>query len=284
MNVRRLIALLLVFIPALHIFAGCDKYTEPAQSADIKRIVSLSPSITGQIIDLDAEDMLAGVTTWHPPLKKEIPVIGTYISPSIEKIISLKPDIIFISDEEGEVQRDYFIRRFNLRYYKFGKNRGFDSICENYLHLAGMIGRGELAASKIGIYRERLRSVKKSGTGLRVAFLVSVKPMVTVSGWSFISDIIRDTGAENIYSELDTPYPLITMESLVIKNPDAVIVMFKGDDIFLYNRLRHYRSINFINRKCIFVADENTTPYYTPGDYVKSVEHLSGILSRAGNE
>ncbi len=263
---------------------GCGESGKPESGADIKRIISLSPSITGQIIDLEAEDMIVGVTTWHPMLKKKIPIIGTYINPSIEKIIALKPDIIFISDEEGEVQRDDFIRRFSLRYHRFGKNRDFGSISKNYIDLAGMLGRKELAVRKIEQYSERLGRLKKSGTGVRVAFLVSVKPIVTVSGGTFISGIIKETGAENVYSELGSPYPLLTVESLVIKNPDAVIVMFRGDDIFLYEQLKRFKSVEFIRRKNIFIADENIIPYYSPENYVKSVENISALLDQIDND
>ena len=44
---------------------------------------------------------------------------------------------------------------------------------------------------KLNIIQSRLKNIKKSSSKLKVAFLVSVKPLITVSKLSHISDIIR---------------------------------------------------------------------------------------------
>ncbi len=268
-------------IMLLIVYPGCNKKTPQSADIPLKRIISLSPSITGQIIDLGAEASLAGVTLYHPPLKKEIPLVGTYISPSIEKIITLKPDIIFISEDDGDIQGTLFFNKFGLRYHRFGRNSDFKSICGNYLLLGSMIGRREEAAKKIEYYKERLEILKRSGPKYSAAFLVSVKPLITVSGRSHISGIIEDAGAVNVFSSLKGPYPILTLESLLVKNPDVVIIMNSGDDIYLRSRLKGFRNINFINRNNIFVAGDQYIPYYSPKEYVLSVEKISEILGRA---
>ena len=258
---------------------GCGENNSPGPSAPVKRIISLSPSITGQIIDLGAEDDIVGITPYHPPLKKEIPLVGTYITPSIEKIVTLKPDIIFMSEEDGEVQENSFFQKFGLRYHRFGRNSDFKSICNNYFKLAEMIGKRDQAVKKIEYYTGRLQNVRRSSSKYKVAFLVSVKPLITVSKSSHISDIIEQAGGINVFSDLAGSYPILTLESLIVKNPDLVIIMIPGEDLYLYSRLKSFRKIDFINRKNIFVAGDQYIPYYSPGEFVLSVEKISKILS-----
>jgi len=258
---------------------GCSDNNPRKENLQFKRIISLSPSITGQIIDLGAEDYIIGVTPYHPPLKKDIPLVGTYITPSIEKIIMLKPDIIFMSEEDGEIQQNSFFRKFGLRYYRFGRNSDFNSICSNYLILAGMIGRSGVALKKIEYYSDRLKDLRRSGSKLRVVFLVSVKPLITVSKLSHISDIIEKSGGINVFGDLAAPYPILTLEALIVKNPDVVIIMNRGEESYLYDRLKGFRNIDFINRKNIFVAGDEYIPYYTPEEFVLSAVKISEIVN-----
>ncbi|HNX25512.1 MAG TPA: helical backbone metal receptor [Spirochaetota bacterium] len=279
MAYRPVISYYLIIFFAVLVFQGCGKHSPQNENISGKRIISLSPSITGQIIDLGAEDNIVGVTPYHPPLKREVPLVGTYITPSIEKIISLKPDIIFMSEEDGEIQRNNFFEKFGLKYYRFGRNSDFKSICDNYYLLGEMIGERDSAVKKIHYYRKRLNDVKKETSGLKVAFLVSVKPLITVSKLSHISDIIIEAGGINVFANLDNPYPILTLESLIIKNPDAVIIMSPGEDRYLYHQLKNFNNIDFIKKKNIFVAGDDIIPYYSPKEYVLSVEKISEILS-----
>jgi len=277
MQYRSVISFIIILSAFLHM--GCDDAKNRNIDRPVERIISLSPSITGQIIDLGAEDKIVGVTPYHPPLKKEVPLVGTYITPSIEKIVTLKPDMIFLSEEDGDIQRNSFFEKFDLKYHRFGRNRDFKSICSNYTILAGIIGKSEIAESRISYYESRLKKIKKDGSELRVAFLISVKPLITISKLSHISDIIRKAGGVNVFDELDNPYPILTMESLIMKNPHVVIVMSPGDDAYLYHQLRDFTKVDFINKKNIFVSGYENIPYYSPKEFILSVEKIAGILN-----
>ncbi len=268
-----------IIILSVVLYQGCDNANNRNIDRPVERIISLSPSITGQLIDLGAEDKIVGVTPYHPPLKKEVPLVGTYITPSIEKIVTLKPDMIFLSEEDGDIQRNSFFEKFGLKYHRFGRNRDFKSICNNYTILAGIIGKSETARSRIGYYESRLKKIKRDGAELRVAFLISVKPLITISKLSHISDVIRNAGGVNVFDELDNPYPILTIESLIMKNPHVVIVMSPGDDVYLYHQLRDFTKVDFINKKNVFVSGDENIPYYSPKEYILSVEKISGILS-----
>jgi ABC-type Fe3+-hydroxamate transport system, periplasmic component len=61
-----------------------------------QRIVSLAPGITETLWALNLDDKIVGVTTFcdWPAAARTKPQIGGFTNPSIEKIVSLKPDLI----------------------------------------------------------------------------------------------------------------------------------------------------------------------------------------------
>ncbi|MCL2156231.1 MAG: helical backbone metal receptor [Leptospirales bacterium] len=270
---NRHIFLLIIIISSLK----CSN--ESASNSGSIRIISLSPSVTSQIIDLEAEDNLVGVTPYCPLNKEGVAIVGTYINPSIETIISLKPDIVLMSEEDRDIQRDNFFKKFGLNYYKFARNENFETICNNYKKLSDMIGKRDFAEKKIESYVNRLNKIKTGDVKLKTVFLVSVKPLITISDQSYISDIIKHAGGINIFKDLKNPYPILTIEALIIKQPHVVIVMNHGDDLFLRNRLKNFHNIEFVNKKNIFAIGDENIPYYTPKDYVISVEKIYEILN-----
>ena len=84
MSHRPVTLLFLNIIFAIISCQRCNDHSSDNENITGKRVISLSPSITGQIIDLGAEDSLVGVTPYHPPLKKDVAIVGSYINPSIE--------------------------------------------------------------------------------------------------------------------------------------------------------------------------------------------------------
>jgi len=274
---NRLIVLCFLIIIILSL--NCSN-SSPQNNPDSLRIISLSPSVTRQIIDLGAEANLVGVTPYCKPDKAGIAIVGTYINPSIETIISLKPDIVFMSEEDSDIQRDNFFKKFGLKYHKFGRNDNLETICNNYKKLSDILGKRDYAEKKIDLYIDKInRRGESMCSPTKIAFLISVKPLITISDQSYISDIIHKSGGINIFKDLKNPYPILTLEALIIKQPDVVIVMNHGDELYLENKLKDFKNIEFINKKNIFALGDENIPYYTPKDYVISVEKIYEILN-----
>jgi iron complex transport system substrate-binding protein len=268
--------LLVFFYPA-------DKKKTGQAESPIKKIVSLSPSITRQIIDLDSEDLLVGVTMYHPPLTREIEIVGTLVQPNIEKIVLLKPDIVFFSEEDNKVQFTEMLNSTNIRTHIFGSNDSFDTICRNYLELAGLIGKTDLAERKLVYYKGRLDSIIKPAGKKSVAVFVSNEPLIGAGGMSFIGKMIEHAGGANILSSLDQPYPILSIEHLVNLNPDIIISVsyHDGSNQTPFSIILHdFPELTAIRRNSLYTLPLDSVCYYTPGDYVKACGQISEIISR----
>src|SRR5262252_7094899 len=80
--------------------SACDRRaSQPAgQSAAAKRVVTLTPSSTEVVDALGAVDLIVGVDKYStvPEVVAHLPKVGDFLSPSLEAILALHPDIIFL--------------------------------------------------------------------------------------------------------------------------------------------------------------------------------------------
>jgi ABC-type Fe3+-hydroxamate transport system substrate-binding protein len=272
--------------PLLLILSCLPEKHAAVPAGPIARIVSLSPSISREIVDLGAGGLLVGVTSYDDVRGRGIKVIGTLVQPNLETIVMLRPDIVFYSGEDGLVQNIGRISGAGVATHRFGRNRNFNDICGNYTALAGMLGRLPAAQKKVNGYREILDRLKKRGRAAEpplVVFLISCTPLIAASADSFIGQIIGDAGGRCAYGGAGRPHPMVSMESLVQTDPDVIIAMTGGDDVddFFRRLSRDFKDLAAVSHGNMHAISPDTIPFYTPSDYVKSVERISYILEKS---
>lgn len=257
----------------------------PARPAHAERIVSLSPSLSREIVDLSQRRRLAGVTSYDDYRDAGVALVGTLVQPDLETIVLIKPDLVVYSEEDGLVQNVGRFRDAGIVLYRFRRNRNFNDICANYLDLARIMGRVPEARKKIGEYAASLRRItmRSSPASLRgrrrVAFLLSHNPLIAASTESYIARIIQDAGGACIYSDAGRPYPPVSLESLVIADPDLIISMAGDDSENFFRRLsRDFPGLKAVRNHACHAIASDTIPYYTPADYLKSVERMADII------
>ncbi len=248
---------------------------------DIRRIVSLSPAITRQIVDLDSEDLLVGVTSYHPPLKRDVQITGSKDQPNIETILSLKPDIVFSSKEDSSTQNIERLEYSGIRTYTFDWNSDLEAIFANFIDLARIIGKEDLAYQKVKEYRAKVDRYRVSSRSCKAAFFVAHDPLVTTSNASFIGRAIEDAGGENVFGNLEVPYPKLSVEHLIAMNPDVIISMMPDADNFFNDLLGDFDYMGVIRFKNIYSITPDKICYYDPKDYVESVMIISDIIKKA---
>ncbi|HOO72596.1 MAG TPA: helical backbone metal receptor [Spirochaetota bacterium] len=274
-------------ILALSLFS-CSKDGQQGKGTYTK-IVSLSPSITRQIVDLGSEEFLAGVTSYHPPLKKKVPVIGTITRPNIELIMLTAPDVVFCSEEDQGVQNISRITAAGINVVVFPRALTFADLARNYEKLGRCIGRESVAAAKLKQYREEYDSLVNNNAEKRihekvtVAFIVSQRPLIVVSGKSFIGNIIRDAGGRNMYESAGLPYPIISPESLVHEDPDMVLSIIPGTAVFLKNIFKGIRCSSLASGSVYDIKPDHVA-YYTVSDYLVSVTEVSALIKQTGQK
>jgi iron complex transport system substrate-binding protein len=236
-----------------------------------RRIVSLAPSITEILFALGLDSEIAGVTDFcdYPEGSLAKPRIGGFINPSLEKIISLKPDLIIgIRDgnREETLQR---LRELGLSVFRVDP-RGFDGVMRTIRNLGGIVGREERAgriADAMVKKKDHIRALTRSHHKPKVFFQVGDAPMVTVGKETLTADLIRLAGGRNVAEYESMEYPLYSVEAVIKKAPE-VIIMSSMDNRKDYSssvrKWQSWKAIPAVKTNAIHVIDSNLVDRPTP--------------------
>jgi iron complex transport system substrate-binding protein len=193
-----------------------------------QRIVSLSPSTTEILFALGLNDRIAGVTNYcnYPPEAKEKPSVGDYTAPNMEKLISLDPDLILVTEEqEDDVLPQLVSKGLTVIGIKPGSvSEVFDSI--NIIGAA--TGKTKEANDMVKDLKDRIQRVTAKTANLpesskpKVFYIIWNDPLWTVGSNTFHDELIAMAGGVNITHDL-SGYVDITLETVIAKNPDIII-------------------------------------------------------------
>lgn len=236
---------------------------------NISRIVSLSPAATEIIFMLEGENKLVGRTDFcdYPPEVLKIESCGGFDgkSLSIEKIIALKPDLVILV----QGMHDYLakpLNSFNIKTYT-SKVGSFEDMFEEIKIISTFINKETLAENcvnelKIKILEIRNNLKKKNCEKLRLFWLVDSVPYVSVGKKSFINDVIINLNCENIFSEIDNPYPIVSEEIIIAKNPQVIIVPVYSEERPMFPSV--WEHISAIKNNFIIYVDADLASRSSP--------------------
>ena len=215
-------------------FANCGK--EKNEVSQLKkppqRIISLAPGFTETLIDLGLQNRIVGVTTSCDYLKevKEVERIGLYMKPSLEKIVGLSPDLVFATNYVGQRQTVRALEKLGIRVEVF-EEKGIEGLFLEIKKMGEVCGKQEKANFLIQRMQKRIKEVRTRSSSLsrpRVYVEVGYNPLFTCGKGSFIDELIEIAGGENIAHEINKPYPRVSAEFIISKNPEVIILPYMG--------------------------------------------------------
>ena len=228
-----LIALVVPLILCLPCFIYAETFTDGiGRNIELtkrpERIVSLAPNITEILFALQLGNKVVGVTDFcdYPEEAKYKPKVGWLISPNIENIISLQPDIVFATTEGNKPEIVDELERMNIKTYVLNPHN-INSILSNITAIGTVTGQGIAAREIVTSLNLRIDAIKKrasEGRPKRVIYLVSTDPVISAGPGSFIHDLILTAGGVNVLSDSPIRYPRIDMEEIILKDPEVIIV------------------------------------------------------------
>lgn len=196
------------------------------------RIICLVPSITDAVFALGAADDVVAVSDYveYPVEAKKKPSVGSISNPSMETILSLHPDLILGMPHQNKQSILDQLQRFGIPLYIVDPH-GIAGILHSEISLGQAIGREPQAAALVLKLRQRIDAVRTSVKGkpvVNVFMPVSYDPVITIGKGSFLTDIIGAAGGHSITSDIDQEWPHISMEAVVARAPQALLMMRGG--------------------------------------------------------
>ncbi|HEY1434308.1 MAG TPA: helical backbone metal receptor, partial [Thermoanaerobaculia bacterium] len=175
------------------------------------RVVSLCPSITETIVAIGGLKALAGVTrycTRPSGMLWGLPRVGGTKSPDIPRIIDLKPDLVFANAEENRREDVEALRAAGIEVdVTLPKTVAeVPGAIRQWGERLGTSGQAEEVAARIDSERQVLEA-RRPGRTFRYAYWIWKDPWMTISDDTYVADLIRLGGGENVYGRESVRYP-----------------------------------------------------------------------------
>lgn len=193
-----------------------------------QRIVSLMPSITEIVFALGAGSRVKGVTLYsnEPPAAAELPKVGSYVHPDLEKIISLKPDLCLAARDGNPRHIVDKITELGIPVYSIDP-RNLAEIMESIMLLGKVLENEEQARDLVQQMQRKIaaatRRVAQAGNRPRVFFQIDASPLVSAGSNTFIDQLITQAGGVNLAAG-PTAYPRYSWEDVLLMQPEVVII------------------------------------------------------------
>lgn len=195
----------------------------------VSSVVCLSPAHTEMIYFLNQEDKIKAVSTNcnFPEQVDSKEKAGTFLNPDIEKILKINPDVVISG---GGIQKKAIKNLENLNIpviVLYPMN--IDGIVENMNLLSFILGC-RICSDKIRNFEVKCKPRKTRN--IKIYIEIWDKPIMSVGGPSFLNDLIKRAGAENILNHAKQEYPKISDEIVIKNKPDVIILLYEPENNF----------------------------------------------------
>jgi iron complex transport system substrate-binding protein len=228
--------LLLIFLASI---GGCEAPSDNANSAERSalpasgdlRIVSLAPHLAELVFAVGAGDLLVGVTSYtdYPEAAAALPLVGDAFAVDQEQLALLKPDLL-LAWKSGTPE--HIVDELRNRGYRVEtiETRGVEDVAaalERIGQLTGHVPDAAMAAEDFRLGIRHLEERYRESQAISVFYQVSSRPLYTINGDHYVSELIEICGGRNIFDDLNSLAPLVDVEAVLARDPE---VMLASDD------------------------------------------------------
>lgn len=196
------------------------------------RVVCLVPSITDTVFALGSGDDVVAVSdyTTYPPAALKKPSIGSLVKPSIETILSFHPDLVLGTSIPGATETASQLQTVGVPVYLVDPH-GLSGILRSVGSVGEALNRVPEAAALNASLSKRIEAVRARSAGKpapRVLVPVWYDPIITIGKNAFISEIVETAGAKSVTDDLLPDWPEVSMETVVSRAPEALVLIRGG--------------------------------------------------------
>jgi iron complex transport system substrate-binding protein len=194
---------------------------KPAQ-----RVISMAPHITELLLAAGGGSHVVGVAAYSdfPEAAKKIQQIGTSREVDLERIMALKPDLIVVWQPGSSERQIGILRKLGVPLFH-NKPQKLEDIPDGVAKLGQLMGTEKTAAPAATGLRQQLAGLRSrygNRPVVRAFYQVWDQPLYTLNGEHIVSDALRLCGGENIFAGLPTTAPVVSVEGVLEKNPEAI--------------------------------------------------------------
>lgn len=247
-------------------------------SAPPQRIVSLNPATTELVFALGAGPRLVGRTTYDswPDSAKLVPDLGTGLRPNVEAILGAHPDLVLLyasQDNRAAAARlrSAGISTLSLKIDSIGSFKSGVMLIGKVL---GDTARARIVRDSVVATLDRVANATKALPRPKVFWHVWDAPIITIGRGSFMNELVEIAGGTNVYADIASPSPMVSLEDVSRRNPDFILAGPIGSKQILGDA--RWQIVRAVRDKSVLVVDTNLVarPSVRLGEAAVSIANL----------
>lgn len=247
-----------------------------------QKVISLAPNLTEMFYALELEKHLVGSTMYcnYPPQAQNIEKVGDMLTFNFERIVALKPDLIFIT-VEGNTKNTYDkFKALGLKVF-VSNPRNYNGIRKTYSDLGKIFHISRKTEHAIAAWDSTINLIKKAkiGNNKTAMFLVELRPVMIAGINTFINEYLQFCGLENIAADSKMNYPIFNREEVLKRDPDYILYPTGGEDTIesIEDAYPEWKKLKAVKNNNLIFVDRDL--YLRPGPrFVKAVSDLSNQI------
>jgi ABC-type Fe3+-hydroxamate transport system substrate-binding protein len=193
------------------------------------RLVCLMPSLVDDVYALGGGSDIVAVTdyTKYPPEAKTKQTVGLPLSPSLETIVSVHPDLVLASGDLNRAETVNELQKLKIPVFAVTAH-GIEGIYQSIASVGHALNREPEAARLVGALHEREAAVRQRVVGkpvVNVLMPIWYDPIVTIGKDAYITDLIEIAGGHSVTSDVPEEWPQISLEAVLARSPEALLLV-----------------------------------------------------------
>lgn len=205
----------------------------------VETVVSIAPSITEMIFAVGGQKKLIARSQAcdYPEAVDSFPKVMTYPNLDVEKLVSLKPDLVLTTDEIFTPDAIAALEAKGLRIYlQSYKTMGDVYRCMRDLgKILDCEKQANHVADSLQNIQQQVEKATKDLAKYQTMILVSDEPLKVIGGTGYLNEMIEKAGGINIFKDSKEGYPVTTVEEILMRQPEYIII--PSDDPEVYTKL-----------------------------------------------
>jgi iron complex transport system substrate-binding protein len=254
-----------------------------------RRIISLAPHVTELLFAAGAGDRVVGVVDYsdYPEAAKKITNVGSHSQLDLERIVSLKPDLIVVWLHGNSQKQLEKLLSLGIPVY-YNEPRRLEGVATSIEQFGRIAGTEAVATKAARAFMARVADLRARYAGLPpvpLFYQVWKNPLMTVNGSHIISHVITMCGGRNIFAELKPLAPSIAEEAVLAADPEVIGTAAADPKDDGLDRWRKWRQLKAVQRGNLFVLHPDQISRHTPRilDGAQQIcEHLGAARAKGG--
>jgi iron complex transport system substrate-binding protein len=200
------------------------------------RVISLIPAVTEMIFAIGDGTRLVGVSSYdrYPPAVARLERVGGLLDPNVEKILSLRPDLVVVYKTQQELTQR--LERANIPVFLY-EHRGLADITQTVRAVGDRLGSADAARRLAAKMEADLAAIQRSVRGLQrpKTMIVfgrepgSLRGINASGGYGFLHDMLLVAGGEDVFGDLARQSIDVTTEMVLARRPEVIVELRYGD-------------------------------------------------------